>query len=64
MDDMGSDDLVGPESECSVNGCDKPAANTPRAAKAEDVVDAPTGELVPLCARHAAEADVPEPPSG
>lgn len=56
------DDMTGPETECSVDGCHEPAVNTPRAANAEDVVDAPTGELVPLCARHTAQADEPESP--
>ncbi len=55
--------MTGPESVCSVDGCREPAVNTPRATVAEDVVDAPAGELVPLCARHAAETDVPEAPS-
>lgn len=54
--------MTGPGSVCSVDGCEEPAANTPRATNAEDVVDAPPGELVPLCARHAAEADEPESP--
>jgi hypothetical protein len=56
-------ELTGPESVCSVDGCDEPAVNTPRATTAEDLVDARPGELVPLCARHAAETDVPESPS-
>ena len=55
-------EMVGPESVCSVDGCDEPAANTPRASTADDVVDAPPGELVPLCARHAAEAEMPGSP--
>lgn len=55
-------DMVGPDSVCSVDGCDEPAANTPRAATAAEVVDAPTGELVPLCARHTAEAEMPGSP--
>lgn len=56
-------DLTGPESVCSVDGCDEPAVNTPRATAADDLVDAQPGELVPLCARHAAQADEPESPS-
>lgn len=56
-------EMTGPDSVCSVDGCEEPAVNTPRAITAEDVVDAPAGELVPLCARHAEEADVPESPS-
>ena len=55
-------ELVGPESVCSVDGCEEPAANTPRASTADEVVDAPPGELVPLCARHAAEAEMPGSP--
>lgn len=56
-------DMVGPGSVCSVDGCDEPVANTPRAATADEVVDAPTGELVPLCAAHTAEAEMPGSPS-
>ena len=55
-------DLVGPESVCSVDGCGEPAVNTPRASTADEVVDAPAGELVPLCARHAGEAEMPGSP--
>ena len=61
-------DLVGPDTVCSVDGCREPAVNTPRASSADDVVDAPAGELVPLCARHAAQAEMPgsttPPPPG
>lgn len=55
-------ELVGPESVCSVDGCEEPAVRTPRAAIAEQVVDGEpeTGQLVPLCARHAEQADAPE----
>lgn len=55
-------ELVGPDSVCSVDGCEEPAANTPRAATADELVDAPDGELVPLCARHAEQANMPGPP--
>lgn len=54
---------IGPESTCAVAGCQEPAAVTPRAPVAADVVDAPAGEIVPLCAAHAEEADTPERPS-
>jgi hypothetical protein len=56
-------EMVGPESTCSIDGCDEPAVVTPRAASAHDVKEAPTGELVPLCARHAEQAETPEAPS-
>jgi len=51
---------IGPDSACSVDGCGEPAAVTPRAPTTAEVVDAPPGELVPLCARHAEEAEEPE----
>jgi hypothetical protein len=54
---------IGPESTCAVPGCQEPAAVTPRAPVAADVVAAPAGEIVPLCAAHAEEADTPERPS-
>lgn len=56
-------EMVGPESTCSVDGCDEPAVVTPRAASADEVRTAPDGELVPLCARHAEQAETPESPS-
>lgn len=57
-------ELTGPESVCHVDGCDEPAVRTPRASIAEqadgDGLDADTGQLVPLCAVHAEQADAPE----
>ncbi len=53
-------ETIGPESICSVADCEEPAVNTPRSPTAGDVVDAPPGEIVPLCARHAEQAEVPE----
>lgn len=50
-----------PDALCSVDGCTEPAVVTPRSPVTDEVVDAPDGELVPLCARHAEQAD--EPPS-
>lgn len=51
-----------PGETCVVDGCDEPAVVTPRAPTTAEVVDAPDGELVPLCARHAEQADAPEVP--
>lgn len=56
-------ELTGPETECSVGGCERPAVVAPRAASAEPVTSAPAGELVPLCAVHAEEAQTPASPS-
>ena len=52
-------DMIGPESTCSMSGCDAPAVVTPRAPAAADVVPASAGEIVPLCAEHAEQADTP-----
>jgi hypothetical protein len=50
-------ELTGPETECSIDGCERPAVVTPRAASAEPVTsEPPAGELVPLCAVHAEQA--------
>lgn len=51
-----------PDAVCSVADCDQPAVVTPRAPAAADVVDTPDGEIVPLCAAHAEQADTPENP--
>lgn len=57
-------ELTGPDSVCHVDGCDEPAVRTPRATIADDVpdsgIDADPGQLVPLCAVHAEQADAPE----
>lgn len=53
-------ELTGPESTCSVDGCDEPAVVTPRASTAAEVTDEEPGELVPLCAVHAERTDAPE----
>lgn len=58
-----TDEMTGPDSVCSVDGCGEPAVVTPRASTAVDVHEEPAGELVPLCARHAEQADAPEAPS-
>jgi hypothetical protein len=41
---------------CDVAGCDEPAAVMVPAVTADGLVDQPAGELVPLCARHAEQA--------
>ena len=48
-----------PESTCAVADCDEPAVVTPRAPAAGDVVDVEPGEIAPLCADHAEDADTP-----
>lgn len=55
-------ELTGPESVCHVDGCDEPAVRTPRATIVDPVVDGDPrpGQLVPLCATHAEQADAPE----
>lgn len=56
-------DTERPDTTCAVPGCDEPAVVTPRAPAAADVVDVPDGELVPMCAEHAEEANTPESPT-
>jgi hypothetical protein len=51
-----------PAATCVVAGCGEPAVVSPRAPTTAEVVDAPVGELVPLCARHAERANAPEVP--
>lgn len=51
-----------PEETCSVAGCDEPAVVTPRAPTVGDVVDVDDGELAPLCATHAEQANTPPDP--
>jgi hypothetical protein len=51
-----------PDETCAVADCDQPAVVTPRAPTAGDVVPAEAGELVPLCATHAEQADTPPDP--
>jgi hypothetical protein len=46
-----------PDATCAVDGCGEPAAVSVPAATAHDLVDAPAAEVVPLCARHAEQAD-------
>lgn len=55
-------ELTGPDSVCHVDGCEEAAVRTPRATIADDVdgVGADPGQLVPLCAVHAEQADAPE----
>jgi hypothetical protein len=55
-------ELTGPDTMCTVDGCHEPAVVTPRAPTTDEVSDASTGELVPLCAEHAEQADVPPVP--
>ena len=55
-------EMTGPASICAVDGCQDPAVVTPRAPTAADVVEVPPGEIVPLCAAHAEQADIPEDP--
>jgi hypothetical protein len=51
-----------PDETCAAPGCEEPAVVTPRAPAAADVLDVPNGEIVPLCAEHAEQADTPETP--
>jgi len=51
-----------PDATCEANGCDEPAVVSPRAPTAAEVVPKPLGEIVPLCARHAEQANTPEDP--
>lgn len=51
-----------PETTCAVAGCEQEAVVTPRAPLTSGLVARPEGELVPLCARHAEQADAPEVP--
>jgi hypothetical protein len=51
-----------PDALCAVADCQEPAVVTPRAPAAADVVDSPPGEIVPLCAAHAEQANTPEDP--
>ncbi len=55
-------DTERPDTACAAPGCGEPAVVTPRAPAADDVLDAPDGEIVPLCAEHAEQADTPETP--
>lgn len=55
-------EMTVPERTCTVDGCDEPAAVTPRAPTTAGVVEADPGEIIPLCAFHAEEADAPEVP--
>lgn len=53
-----------PDTTCSADGCDRLAVTTPRSSAADGVADGRPGELLPLCAEHAADAtsasDLPE----
>ncbi len=51
-----------PGAICTVVDCQEPVANTPRSPTAADVVESPPGEIVPLCAIHAEQANAPEVP--
>jgi hypothetical protein len=51
-----------PAATCTVAGCGEPAVVSHRAPTTAEVVDAPAGELVPLCTRHAEQANAPEVP--
>jgi len=54
-----------PEETCAVAGCGEDAVVTPRAPVTDALVDRADGEIVPLCAVHAEQADAPEvPPLG
>lgn len=55
-------EIVGPDSVCSVDGCQEPAVRTPRASIADPAVEhePSPGQLVPLCARHTEQANAPE----
>jgi hypothetical protein len=55
-------DMERPDETCAAPGCEEPAVVTPRAPAAADVLDVPNGEIVPLCAEHAEQADTPETP--
>jgi hypothetical protein len=46
-----------PDAACAVDGCGEPAALSVPAATAHTLLDAPASEVVPLCARHAEQAD-------
>jgi hypothetical protein len=46
-----------PDTTCEVAGCEEPAAVSVPAPTALALVDAPAADLVPLCSRHAGEAD-------
>ncbi len=56
------DETPRPDEQCSVTDCAQPAVVTPRAPAAAEVVDTPDGEIVPLCAAHAEQADTPPNP--
>lgn len=49
-------EMTVPDEVCSVDDCTEPAALAPRAAAADELVDAPAAEVVPLCAFHAEQA--------
>lgn len=51
-----------PDDVCHVEDCAQPAVVTPRAPAAAEVVDTEDGEIVPLCAAHAEQADTPPNP--
>lgn len=51
-----------PDATCEANGCNEPAVVSPRSPTAAEVVAEPVGEIVPLCARHAEQANTPEDP--
>lgn len=46
-----------PDATCEVAGCDEPASVSVPAPTARTLVDAPAADLVPLCSRHASQAD-------
>lgn len=51
--------LPAPGDVCAVDGCDQPAVVTARSPDTLGVTDSLPGELVPLCAIHAEQADAP-----
>ena len=51
-----------PPETCVVAGCSEPAVVTPRSPTAEEVVDSQPGEIEPLCAVHAEQANTPPNP--
>jgi hypothetical protein len=53
---------AGEHQEASAREGEGPAVVTPRSPAAADVVDSPPGEIVPLCAAHAEQANTPEDP--
>jgi hypothetical protein len=55
-------ELPDTQQTCVVDGCEEPAVVTPRAPTTDDVVEEPDGEIVPLCADHAEQANAPEVP--